>query len=274
MKRKDGERVKKANPMYTVVPYIMDKRYDAMNMIELFIPVEPLQRYRAALREKSLAISNMALVLTSYLKAMEEFPLLNRFIVNKRIYQRNENTVGMVVLKPGAGDSDGSMHKMWFGDKVDIFSVQKTIDEYVSENRQEGDNNSTDDLITKLLSIPGLVNVGVGMFKFLDKHNLLPKKIIDASPFHVSLVISNLASIRTNHIYHHCYEFGTTSMILTMGNLREVPVRKKGEIVFETCLPLGVVMDERICAGSYYAKAFQRMRTLLADPTLMEPQAT
>ena len=31
--RADGKRVRKADPMYTVVPYIMDKRNDAMNMI-------------------------------------------------------------------------------------------------------------------------------------------------------------------------------------------------------------------------------------------------
>ena len=36
--RADGKRVRKADPMYTVVPYIMDKRNDAMNMITVDIP--------------------------------------------------------------------------------------------------------------------------------------------------------------------------------------------------------------------------------------------
>ena len=31
--RKDGTRVKNANPIYTVMPYILKYRYDAMNMI-------------------------------------------------------------------------------------------------------------------------------------------------------------------------------------------------------------------------------------------------
>ena len=43
--RADGKRVKNADPMYTVAPFIMDKRYDAMNMIELDIPLEPIQKY-------------------------------------------------------------------------------------------------------------------------------------------------------------------------------------------------------------------------------------
>lgn len=33
--RKDGKRVKDANPIYTVMPYILKYRYDAMNMIEV-----------------------------------------------------------------------------------------------------------------------------------------------------------------------------------------------------------------------------------------------
>ena len=60
----------------------------------------------------------------------------------------------------------------------------------------------------------------------------------------MSLGITNLASIRTNHIYHHCYEFGTTSVFMAMGNTREVPKRKGDEIVFEKCMPIGVTMRQ------------------------------
>ena len=82
--------------------------------------------------------------------------------------------------------------------------------------------------------------------------------------------MTNLASIRTNHIYHHIYDFGTTSLALAMGNLREVPKRKKGEIVFERCMPIGLVMDERIASGAYFAMAFRKFRKLLENPTLLE----
>lgn len=49
--RPDGKRVKNADPMYTIVPYIMVKRYDAMNMITVDIPVEPMQAYRVKARK-------------------------------------------------------------------------------------------------------------------------------------------------------------------------------------------------------------------------------
>ena len=206
--------------------------------------------------------------MAAYIRTVAEYPELNRFVVNKRIYARNELAVGMVVLKPG--ETDGTMNKIYFELEDDVFTVQKRIDEYVAANRESGDTNSTDRLITILLKIPGLVNFGVGVFKLMDRYGLLPKSIIKASPFHTSLVITNLASIRTNHIYHHIYNFGTTSMIIAMGNLREIPTRTKNGVEFVRCMPLGVVMDERICTGSYYARAFAKMRKYLNDPTLLE----
>ena len=55
-----------------------------------------------------------------------------------------------------------------------------------------------------------------------------------------------------------------------MGNLREVPKRQGGEIIFERSIPLGIVMDERICSGSYFAMAFRKMKKYLKNPELLE----
>ncbi len=267
--RADGKRVRNADPMYTVAPFIMDKRYDSMNMIELDIPLEPIQKYINDKRKEGINISHMAVILAAYIRTMGQFPSLNRFIVNKRIYARNEIAVGMVVLQNGKMDN-GTMSKMYFDYENTIMDVNNIINDYVGENRVNAKNNGTEKLIKFLLSIPGILPVGVGLFKFLDKFGLLPKAIIDASPFHTSLVISNLASIRTNHIYHHVYEFGTTGIIITMGNSREVAKSKGGEIIHEKCMPLGIVMDERICSGSYYSMAFRTMKKYLKDPSLLE----
>lgn len=266
--RKDGRRLRNTDPMYTVACYIMKHRYDAMNMCEIDIPVAGMQAYLNRKRKEGTPMSHLGIVLAAYLHTAAEFPMLNRFIVNKRIYARNEFPVAMVVLKPG--ETDGTMSKMYLDYHDTIFDVHRKMNEYIEKNRESGDTNATDDIIRKLLKIPGLVSVGVGLFKWLDKWGLLPKSIIDASPFHNSLVITNLASIRTDFIYHHLYEFGTSSMFLAMGNMRDVPRRVKGETVFERCLPMGVVMDERICSGAYFARVFSRFKQYLTDPSLLE----
>lgn len=267
--RADGTRLKKTDPMYTVASYIMNKRVDSMNMITLDIPLAPIQEYLSEKRKQGIAMSHMAVILSAYIRTVAEYPMLNRFIVNCKPYARNELAVAMVVLKSGHTDN-GTMSKMYFDRNNTIFDINRIIEEYVSENRNTPDNNGTEKMIRFLLSVPGVLPVGVGLFKFLDKHGLLPKKVIVMSPFHNSLVVSNLASIRTNHIYHHVYEFGTTSVFITIGNSREVAKRKGGEIVFEKCMPLGVVMDERICSGSYFAIAFRKMKQYFNNPHLLE----
>lgn len=267
--RADGKRVRNADPMYRVAAHIMNKRVDSMNMITIDIPYEPMQEYINQKRKEGISISHMSLVIAAYLRTMAKHPELNRFIVNKKPYQRKEIAVGMVVLQ-SLESHEGTMSKMYFDKKDTIFDVNNKINTYVTENREAPEKNGTEKIIKFLLSFPGLLTVGVGLFKLLDKYGLLPKFIINMSPFHMSLGITNLASIRTNHIYHHCYEFGTTSVFMAMGNLREVPKRKGGEIVFERSLPIGVTMDERICSGSYFATAFRYMKKMLANPELLE----
>lgn len=267
--RADGKRLRNTDPMYTVAAYVMNKRVDSMNMVTLDIPYDPIQNYLNEKRKQGIAISHLGVIIAAYLRTAAEFPLLNRFIMNCKPYARNEFCVAMVVLKSGEMDN-GTMSKMYFKMTDTIFDVNGKINEYVSDNREVPEKNGTEKMIKILLGAPGVLRVGVGLFRFMDKHGLLPKKVIDMSPFHNSLCISNLASIRTNHIYHHCYEFGTTSVFITLGNLREVPRRKGGEVVFERCIPLGVVMDERICSGSYFALAFRRMRKYMRNPELLE----
>lgn len=271
--RPDGKRVKNADPMYTVAAYIMNKRVDSMNMITIDIPVDSIKEYLNKKRKEGYNFSHMSVVLASFIRTMKEFPELNRFVVNKKIYQRNELAVGMVVLQPG-GTGHGTMSKMYFDENNTIFEVNDIINKYVKDNRNAPKSNGTEKMIKFLLSVPGVLPVGVALFKWMDKHGLLPKAIIDMSPFHMSFGITNLASIRTNHIYHHCYEFGTTSIFLAMGNTREVPRRKGNEIVFEKCMPIGVTMDERIASGAYFAMAFRKMRTYLRNPELLEAAPT
>lgn len=266
--RSDGTRVIHEDPMYHLIPYFLTKRYDAMNMITLDIPEEPLRLYMNARRREGKSISHLALILTAYLHTVEKFPALNRFIVGRKIYQHNDITVSMVVLKPGT-DLD-TMSKIHLDPADDVFDVQQKITSYIEQNRQQGEANALDAFMNKLVKHTGILTVATALIRAADRLGILPRKLIDLSPFHASLLITNLASIRTNHIYHHVYQFGTTSASIAMGNMREVPRKSRDGYVFDRCIPLGVVMDERIASGHYLAQAFAQMKKYLANPELLE----
>ncbi len=266
--RSDGIRVVHDDPMYHLIPYFLTKRYDAMNMITLDIPEAPLRAYMNAKRKEGKTISHLALVLTAYLLTVEKYPALNRFIVGRKIYEHKDITVSMVVLKPGTDLDTMSKIRLEPGD--DVFVVQDKITSYIEQNRQQGEANGLDSIMNKLVRHSWLLSIATGLIRAGDRLGILPRSLIELSPFHASMLITNLASIRTNHIYHHVYQFGTTSISMAMGNLREIPRKSRDGYVFDRCIPLGVVMDERIASGHYMAQAFAQMKKYLADPTLLE----
>ena len=274
MNRADGVKLRHTDVMYRIMSHIMVKRSDAQNAIELFIPQAPIKAYLHEKRQAGTPVSHLAVLMAGFVRLFAEYPALNRFIVNKNAYSRKEIAFGMVVMGAKAADgtaNEGTMSKIYFDPNDDIFEVERKIQEYIVQNRK-GDN-ATEDIMRKLTAIPGILRFAVNFLKWADWHNLLPKSIIDASPFHCSMVFTNLASIRTNHIYHHCYDFGTTSMVIAAGNAREMPKTKNGQVVLEKCIPLGMVMDERIASGHYFALAFHRYREFMADPHLLEGPA-
>ncbi len=267
MARKDGKRFKGTDMMYTIVPYIMDKRCDACNSITVYMPYEPMHEYIIKKRAEGVKLSHLALVIAAYVRTAAKYPAINRFVVNRKIYSRNELIVAMVVQRSVGAES--TMGKLSFNLTDTVFDVNDKINKYIEDNRQE-DSNKTDALMRKLMKFAFLLGPVVGILKWGDKHGLLPKAILAASPFHASMVISNLASIRTNHIFHHIYDFGTVGQIITIGNSENRPVYKDDEIKLQKTMPLGVVCDERIASGGYYARCFHEMEKLLKNPELME----
>jgi hypothetical protein len=263
--------------MYFLVPQFMTQRHDAMNMTTVDIPIEPLRKYMNEKRKEGHHISHMAILMTAYTHLVAEYPSLNRFVQNRRIYDHNDFKISLVVLRPGNTGNDDTMAKLEFSPQDTIFDVQQKLDDYIEKNASgaEEDSNGLDKIMNTLCRLGGLLDVAGWLLRFLDRHGWLPKALVDVSPFHASALFTNLASIRTNHIYHHVYDFGTTSISIAMGNMREVPKRgRDGQVELVRCMPLGIVMDERIASGHYFALAFARMKDMMTHPEQLEQPCT
>lgn len=270
MGRPDGRKLKNLDYEYPVGAHIMSRRTDAMNMTTLDIPLEPIHRYLNQKRKEGLRYSHLTVIVAAVIRTISRYPALNRFVVNKRIYARNELAIGMVVLKGGRIDAVGTTDKMKFDPSNTIDDVNRIINDYIEKNRKEDDVNGTDRVAKRLVNTPGLLRAGVSFMKWLDKHNWMPKAVIEISPFHCTMMLTNLASIKTDYVFHHAYDFGTVSLTLALGKPRMVPMVHKGEVSMERCMPMGLVMDERIASGSYFAMAFREFRKMLENPVLLE----
>ena len=265
--RADGKRVKDIPPLVAAIPYIMPKRYDAQNTVTENIDEETIKSFIRENRRNGTRLNHMAVIISAYYKAVQTNPKLNYFVVNSRLYERNHFCVSFVILKKlPDGRPDETTLKIFLEPSDDVYAVQKKIDDVIAANSATEQKNSTDKMAKFLFSVPGLARFGVWLLYHLDKHGLLPRALIDLSPFHTSLFITNLASIKTSYIHHHCYEFGTTSVFVCMG--KPVPNYMCGDLS-RKMMPLGIVMDERICTGYEYASFCNDFRKYLRQPELL-----
>lgn len=249
--RPDGTRVKDLPPLVAAIPYIMPKRYDAWNSVTENIDEEVIKDFIRTHRRAGVRLNHMSVIISAYYKAVLRNPKLNYFVMNGRIYRRNHFCVSFVILKKQAdGVVNETTLKVYLDENDTVFTVNQKIKDAIDANKAEHQTNSTDKFAKFMFSVPGLPKFVVWLAYHLDKHGLLPRKIIDLSPFHTSMFITNLASIKTSYIHHHCYEFGTTSVFVCMG--KPVPNYISGDLT-KKMMPIGVVMDERICTGYEYA---------------------
>lgn len=274
-KRPDGRIVKNIEPLQKITPYLMKKRYDSQNMIKTTYDCKPLDDYIAAKAKEGLEVSYMQILMAAMVRTIALRPQLNRFVMNGRIYTRFDITTSFVIhrsLREGANDDGGTDLKLHFKGTESIFDIIKVIDDAIDENRHN-EANGTDNLAKTIMSIPPFLIKGVvNLLMWMDKKSILPKAIIDLSPFHTSFFVTNVKSIGLEYIFHHVYEFGTTGLFLALGKEKVVPVIDKatGEVTKSKQLEIGMVSDERFCDGLYFARSIKLFKKLMSNPALLE----
>ncbi len=268
--RHDGKLLKKIDPIIALTPYIMPMRCDAQVFLDLKFSFDKMSRYITEKNAEGHHLSFMMIIMAAYARVVSQIPAVNRFIANKRIYARTELTVSFALLQDtGDGSISENTVKIWFDPTDTIFDVEKRVQKIIDEARKVEADNSTMK-VAKLLLHPILANPIVALARFLDRYGLMPNYILNASPFHTSLFVTNVSSIGLPAVKHHIYNFGTTSAFLSMGLPERKTSVKNGQTVRERFMPIGVTVDERIAEGAVYAKLQQMMVYYTGHPEELE----
>ncbi len=269
--RPDGKLVRGVDPIIALTPYLMPMRCDAQVMLSYRVEYERLARYIVKKGGEGVKITFMDLMIAAYVRAVSQMPEINRFIVNKRFYARNELTCSFVVLQNTRNGSVAeNTTKCKFDPHDTIYDVAARVAKAIQDSRKEDADNSSIK-VAKLLLNPVLATVIAGLARILDRYGLMPRYLIDASPFHTGLFVTNMASIGMPAVNHHIYNFGTTSQFVSIGNVqRTTELTPDGKPYVKRWLPLGVVADERVTAGMVYSKMITEMIRYLTNPELLE----
>lgn len=273
--RKEGRLLRSLEPFYKFTPYIMSKKNDAVNYFADSIEVTEIDRW---LREKRAegykGMGMLHLFIAAYARTISQCPGLNRFVSGQKIYARNNIEIVLTVKRAMSIDAPETTIKVKLEPTDTVFDVYRKFGEKIDEIKANDGENNTEQVARVLCRLPGLVlKFAIWIISVLDYFGLLPMSLLDASPFHGSMIITDLGSLGIGPIYHHLYNFGNLPVFIAFGaKRRAVELDKTGTPVERKYIEYKAVMDERTIDGTYYAAAFKYIKYYMRNPAALESQ--
>lgn len=281
MKRKFGDRVdakkvRKIDGLHNILIDLKPRRCDSDVYINEKVNVTNLVEFieKHKMDDKNNKLTFFHAFSMAFAKIFYEKPLLNRFICNRTTYERNDVILAFVAKIAFDDESEEVMINIKTDPKDNIYTLRNKISEKVSRirNNKTDKKENTNDIVDKIGRLPKFFRVPVvGMYKWLDRKGLLPLSMMEDNIYYSSAILSNLGNLKIGSIYHNITNFGTSSIIVTIGQIhKEKIVDKDGkEFIADVC-DFGVNCDERISDGYYFAKAVRLFSYLLENPKLLE----
>lgn len=108
-------------------------------------------------------------------------------------------------------------------------------------------------------------------FRMMDKHDWMPNSLKDGDTNYSTVLLSNLGSIKCGAPYHHLNEYGTNSIVATIGVIHKEPVyADDGSFEIRDIVDFGITLDERIADGFYFAKSVKLLKHIIANPQILD----
>ena len=272
--RSDGRLIRKIDPFLRFFPFIMKGRNESSVYYTQKVDTTALLDYLA---EKNKTAPNKITVfhavLAALVKTVCERPTLNRFIIGRRLYQRDTIDIAFIVKREFNDQSQEEVVRHTFDENDTIDSICARISGEVRKVRTAPETSrGAIHLLEGFLRMPRVLLMGfIKVLEVLDFYGILPASLIQADPMHTTGFVSNLGSIGADAPYHHLYEWGTTSFFAVMGVIhKDAVVMADGTIQARDVMNIGFTLDERIGDGFYFARSIKRMNEMLEDPTQLE----
>ena len=271
--RRDGRRVRDIDPMHAFLPYLMPNRCDAEVYLHEEVDVTALLEHIRQKNEQwtDYHTTPFHAIVMAVAKTIWMRPMLNRFICGRRYYDRDVISLSFVAKRRFADHAEESIMILRMKEDDTLSDVTRKIVGDVKQTREAG-SNDLDQTLATLAKLPRfMLRIVMAAFRFLDFHGWMPAFISDTDPNYTSVLLSNLGSIKCPAPYHHLNNYGTNSVMITIGEIHKATVTlPDGSQQLRDVVDVGMTLDERIGDGFYFARSFKLLQHLLQDPQLLE----
>ena len=273
--RSDGRKIRTLAPMAQITAFFQVEHNTCSNLFEESFEITHIERYIRQKRKEGYSDFGLNhVLLAAYVRGVAKYPQLNRFISGQKVYSRgNDIQYSMVVKKDmtiESPDTSFKVHLSPYDTSIDIYNKMNAAVEDVKKSMEL--DSSLDSVIQYLNMIPSVIlKFVVWLLKLLDYFGLLPKFLLELSPFHGSLFFTSMGSLGIKPIYHHLYDFGNLPVFGAFGCKRKaLELQEDGTVLQRKYIDMKFVLDERIVDGYYYAVFFKYYRSLLRHPEVLD----
>lgn len=271
--RRDGRRIRDIDGFHAIMPHLMPNRCDSEVYIEETLDVTEAVKYieRKNSGSPPYKTTFFHVFATAVAKTVYHRPLLNRFIAGKRFYERKGITLAFVVKRKFSDHSEESMLITEADGDTTLEKMSRKIVGDSESVRKEG-GNDINQLLDRLAGLPRfLMHLLMCGFRFLDFHGLMPESICRGDSNYATVLLSNLGSIRCDAAYHHLNNYGTNSIVITIGTIhKETILDRNGKPSLIDAVNIGATVDERIADGFYFARSIRLLEDILSRPWELE----
>ena len=272
--RKDGMRVTNLDAVHKIMPHLMENRCNAEVYSYETIDVTDLLKYLDKVNKNSeQKITLFHAVVTAIAKTIYNRPLLNRFVAGKRFYDRNYISISFVAKNKLEDNAEERLIILKTNYNMNLFDISNKILTSVQKTRKENSNELNNTLSLVTMWPRCIINIIMWIFRKLDYYGLVPKSISDTDPNYSTVLLSNLGSIKASCCYHHLNNYGTNSVVSTIGVIKEKNILdKQGKVKTRKYVDISFTLDERIADGVYFAKSIRLLKYILENPRLLEDE--
>ncbi len=268
--RKDGRLIRSLPAMNRVALYIMPNRNGASVYFHDSFEITEVENYIRKKRKQGLkGFGIMHVLLAAYVRVVSQRPGVNRFLSGQKLFARDDDIqVLLTVKREMTLDAEETIVKMHFQPTDTADQVYEKLNKLLEDIRSGNPDSDFDKTADVIAHIPGVfLKFSIWFLKLIDYFGLLPKSLLEVSPFHGSFFITSMGSLGIPPVYHHLYDFGNVPAFMSFGAKRkENELRPDGTVVTRKYVDYTIVCDERICDGFYYASAFKLMRSYIRNP--------
>lgn len=273
--RKDGRWVKDTPGLQTIMAHLMPNRADCEIYLHDTFDATEIMKYLEQRNAENTEYKTTMFhcIITILARMVNERPLMNRFIQGGRTYERDKISLSFVCKRRFTDHAEEALMVLVPGQTDTIHEISKKIVGDVKETRKsEHSTGGVDALLDTLARLPRpLLALLIRIIRFLDYWGINPDFITAGDPNYTTILCSNLGSIKCPSVYHHLNNYGTNSIMVTIGTIhKEELLMPDGHKEIRDCLDIGVTLDERIGDGFYFARSLKLVKHIFAHPELLE----